>query len=282
MPFLGSTPAEQYKSLAKQTITGDGSTSYTLNRSVTNAYDMEVFINNTRQEPDTSYTASGNTITFTAAVTSSDSCYLIYQGQSVGSINPPANSVGTSQVSNNTITTAHLHTGLSVPDSNIAAMAASKLTGDVPYTNIPTGSVLQVITKHCTSSANTISTTSYTAVGMDINITPKKSGSKFLAQAFWLVYDRGSTGTMKVESALFRNGTNITGNLTHTPYNGEGDANRMPYGGQSTIDSGANAVAGTPISYSYKFKKNSTGEVTYDVAHNDGKSAFLTIMEIAQ
>ena len=98
MPFLGNPPADQYQSLAKQTITGDGSTAYTLNRSVTNAYDMEVFINNTRQEPDTSYTASGNTITFTAAVTSSDSCYIIYQGQSVGSINPPTGSVGLSQL----------------------------------------------------------------------------------------------------------------------------------------------------------------------------------------
>ena len=143
MPFLGSTPAEQYKSLAKQTITGDGSTAYTLNRSVTNAYDMEVYINNVRQEPDTSYTASGNTITFTAAVTSGDSCYLIYQGQSVGSINPPANSVGASQVANNTITTAHLHTGLSVPDSNIAAIAASKLTGNVAAANMPAGTVVQ-------------------------------------------------------------------------------------------------------------------------------------------
>ena len=120
MPFLGSTPAEQYQSLAKQTITGDGSTAYTLNRSVTNAYDMEVFINNVRQEPDTSYTASGNTITFTAAVTASDSCYLIYQGQSVGSINPPANSVGTSQVANNSITTAHMHTSFALPAQSSA------------------------------------------------------------------------------------------------------------------------------------------------------------------
>ena len=132
MPFLGSTPTDQYKSLVKQTITGDGSTAYTLTRTVTNAYDIEVFINNTRQEPDTSYSASGTTITFTAAVTAADSCYLIYQGQSVGSINPPANSVGINQVADNTITTAHLHTGLSVPDSNIAAMASSKLTGALP------------------------------------------------------------------------------------------------------------------------------------------------------
>lgn len=144
------------------------------------------------------------------------------------------------------------------------------------------GSVVQVVTKHAGGTGNTISTTSYTAIGLEINITPKQNGSHFLCQAFWLVYDRGGTGTLKVESALFRNGTNITGNLTHTPYSGTGQANRMPYGGQSTIDTGANAIAGTPISYSYKFKKNNTNEVTYDVAHNDAKSAFITIMEIAQ
>ena len=110
MPFLGSTPAEQYKSLAKQTITGDGSTSYTLNRSVTNEFDIEVFINNVRQEPTTSYSATGNTITFTAAVTASDSCYLIYQGQSIGTINPPTNSVGETQIQNGSVTHSKFHT----------------------------------------------------------------------------------------------------------------------------------------------------------------------------
>ena len=115
MPFLGNAPTDQYQSLAKQTITGDGSTAYTLSRSVTNEFEIEVFINNVRQEPTTSYTATGNTITFSSAVTASDSCYLIYQGQSVGSINPPAGSVGTSQITNNSITTAHMHTGFTLP-----------------------------------------------------------------------------------------------------------------------------------------------------------------------
>ena len=129
MPFLGSQPADQYQSLAKQTITGDGSTSYTLNRSVTNAYDMEVFINNVRQEPDTSYTASGNTITFTAAVTASDSCYLIYQGQSVGSINPPANSVGGSQIQNTSVTHNHLHTNMDLSSKTVRVDAMNMGTG---------------------------------------------------------------------------------------------------------------------------------------------------------
>ena len=168
---------------------------------------------------------------------------------------------------------------ITIPAANLTG-TLSDISGTLSYSSVPTGSVLQIITKHCPNSGNTISTTSYTAVGLDISITPKRTGSYFLAQAFWLVYDRSSNNTLKVESALFRNGTNITGNLSHTPYSGEGIGNRMPYGGQSTTDTGANAVAGTPISYSYKFKKNATGEATYDVAHNDGKSAFLTIMEI--
>jgi hypothetical protein len=178
MPFLGSTPAEQYQSLAKQTITGDGSTAYTLNRSVTNAYDMEVFINNIRQEPDTSYTASGNTITFTAAVTSGDSCYLIYQGQSVGSINPPAGSVGTSQIANNTITTAHLHTGLSVPDSNIAAVSTSKLTGTIAPN---AGEIIKMHTFQINSNGSSTSTL-LTATGINFTVPNVLSTSTLAIQ----------------------------------------------------------------------------------------------------
>lgn len=120
MPFLGSTPAEQYKSLAKQTITGDGNTQYTLNQTPTSAYEIEVFINNVRQEPDTSYTVTGNQINFTEAVTASDSCYIIFQGKSVGTINPPANSVGSNEITTDavgsdelaalSVTHGHLHT----------------------------------------------------------------------------------------------------------------------------------------------------------------------------
>ena len=180
MPFLGNPPADKYKSLAKQTITGDGSVAYTLSRSVTNAYDMEVFINNIRQEPDTSYSASGNTITFTAAVTSSDSCYLIYQGQSVGSINPPTGSVGTSQIANNTITTAHLHTGLLVPDSNIAAVSTSKLTGTIAAA-ANAGEIIKMHSFQITSNGSSTST-SLTATGINFTVPNVLSTSTLAIQ----------------------------------------------------------------------------------------------------
>lgn len=85
MPFLGNLPTDTYKSLAKQTITGDGGTTYTLSNAVTSAVELEVFVNNVRQEPDVAYTASGTQIVFADAIASSDSCYIVYQGKAIAS-----------------------------------------------------------------------------------------------------------------------------------------------------------------------------------------------------
>ena len=83
MSTLGQKPATQHVSTEKQSITGDGGTSYTLQQSVSQASDIEVFVNNTRQEPTVAYTASGTTLTMTGAVNSSDSFYVIFQGKAI-------------------------------------------------------------------------------------------------------------------------------------------------------------------------------------------------------
>ena len=72
MATRGNKAATQHVSLQKQTITGDGGTSYTLQQSVGSALDIAVFVNNTRQEPTTAYTATGTTLTMTGAVNASD------------------------------------------------------------------------------------------------------------------------------------------------------------------------------------------------------------------
>lgn len=89
MPFLGNTPANTFVSIAKQTITGNGGTSYSLSYPVTNANEIDVFFNNVRQEPTVAYSASGTTITFTEAIASTDSVYVIFNGQAVGTIDAP-------------------------------------------------------------------------------------------------------------------------------------------------------------------------------------------------
>lgn len=90
MPFLGNTPANTFVSIAKQTITGNGGTSYSLSYAVTSANDIDVFYNNVRQEPGVAYTANGTTITFTEAIQSTDSVYILFNGQAVGTIDAPA------------------------------------------------------------------------------------------------------------------------------------------------------------------------------------------------
>ena len=72
MAYLGVTPTQEFSSVAKQSVTGDGSVSYTLNKGVSDANDLAVFVNDVRQEPGVAYTASGNTITFTANLESTD------------------------------------------------------------------------------------------------------------------------------------------------------------------------------------------------------------------
>jgi hypothetical protein len=100
MPYIGNQLATQFQAFATQTITGDGSTGYTLDRAVANGKELLVYINNVKQEEGSgkSYTATGTTITFSAAVTSDDSCYVVFLGSAVQTVNPPDASVGSSQL----------------------------------------------------------------------------------------------------------------------------------------------------------------------------------------
>jgi len=93
MGMLGNKPATAFQELKKQSITGSGATSYALDHAVTNANDLEVFVNNVRQEPTTAYTISGQNIVMSEAIANTDSFYVIYQAQSIQSVVPPDNSI---------------------------------------------------------------------------------------------------------------------------------------------------------------------------------------------
>ena len=89
MPYLGNTPAEAYTSFDKQTITGDGGASYTLDHAVANEQEIEVFVNNVRQEPSVAYTVSGTALTMTGNVESSDDFYVVFQGKATQTATHP-------------------------------------------------------------------------------------------------------------------------------------------------------------------------------------------------
>lgn len=103
MPYLGQSPKESFDAAISQTITGTGATSYSLTRAVNNPEELEVFINNVQQQPTTSYTVSGSTITFDEALLSSDSCYVVFR-----SVTQTTRSVSTATINDDAVTSAKI------------------------------------------------------------------------------------------------------------------------------------------------------------------------------
>jgi len=94
MAYIGNIPATQFASLDYQDLTGvTGSPSkrgFTLDNTVGSANDIEVFVNNVRQEPSIAYTVSGTTLTMTGDVETTDDFYVVFQGKSIGTASHPA------------------------------------------------------------------------------------------------------------------------------------------------------------------------------------------------
>lgn len=93
MGYLGNTPGDKFLTLEKQVFTTSATDTYLLDREISSANDIELFLNNVRQEPTTAYTISGTTLTLASAITSSDSMYCVYQGRAVGTTKPADNTV---------------------------------------------------------------------------------------------------------------------------------------------------------------------------------------------
>ena len=101
MSYIGNQITTAFTSMDKQDITGNGGPNYTLSHAVANANEIEVFVNNVRQEPTVAYSASGTTLTMTGNVASSDDFYVVYQGKAVGTIVPPDGSVTSAKLDTN-------------------------------------------------------------------------------------------------------------------------------------------------------------------------------------
>jgi hypothetical protein len=139
MATLGQKPATQHVSLQKQTITGNGGTSYTLQQSVGSALDIAVFVNNTRQEPTVAYSASGTTLTMTGAVNSSDHFYVIFLGKAITTTGLPVDAVGTANINAGAVNLTTKVTGI-LPLANGGTGATSFNQGfTVGSTFTPTG-----------------------------------------------------------------------------------------------------------------------------------------------
>ena len=100
MGYVGNSPALKYTSFAVQHFTTSATTGYTLDHAVNNENDIRLVINNVVQQPGGSYayTASGTTLTLSAATASTDTMYCVFLGKAVQTVSPSQESVGLSQL----------------------------------------------------------------------------------------------------------------------------------------------------------------------------------------
>ena len=167
MAYIGVQPAEAYTSFAVQHFTTSATTGYTLDNPVANENEIALFINNVRQQPGSSYayTASGTTLTLSAATSASDTMYCVFIGKAVQTVTPANGSVtldmldstnqsfvksipqsGSAKTSSYTLTTSDLGSfievgsggSITIPDATFSAGNAISLfnntTGDITVT----------------------------------------------------------------------------------------------------------------------------------------------------
>ena len=95
MGYLGNPVTKDFTATTSaQTLTGDGSTAYALSKSVAVPEDIAVLRNGVRQKPTTDYSVNSAQITFTTALASSDSCFIVFlNGITTDQNTPGANSI---------------------------------------------------------------------------------------------------------------------------------------------------------------------------------------------
>lgn len=156
--------------------------------------------------------------------------------------------------------------GNGISSDAIASLAASKLTGQVPDANAPSGSVIQVVS---TTKTDTFSTTSLNdnpaaVTGLSISITPSSSSNKVLVSGHLsLGYQSGVTQCF---FRLYRNGTHIGG--------GDAASNRPSVMGRTYVpDSG---TAGT-VGFAFLDSPSTTSSTTYQIYIGTEGSGTVTL-----
>jgi autotransporter-associated beta strand protein len=137
MAFIG-TPLDTrntFQSLVGKRFNGDGSTTaFTLDVAPSSTLDIEVFVGNVRQDPNSAYTLSGTTLTFTGAPPSgTNNIYVVHQAKSVGTIDPPATET-IAKTFSGTVTMSGTNTlsGATTVSGALTASGGATISGTTP------------------------------------------------------------------------------------------------------------------------------------------------------
>ena len=170
-------------------------------------------------------------------------------GLAVGGL--PDGTVDAGTLATNSVDSAELIDG-AVDNSHMAAMAASKLTGDIAAARMPAGSVLQVVNAiHSTDTQTTSASPQDT--GLTAAITPSSTSSKILV--------------VLSQNGVFKHTGNAATAVTLKLY--KGSSNIGTFGTNSAINYDVNNYAeiGT-VSFNYLDSPSTTSATTYKTTYN--------------
>ena len=203
MPYIGNQSTNSYSSMVKQDLTGASGASVTLSHPVANANEVELYINNVRQEPTTSYTTNGTTLNFVGyTVAASDDIYVIFSGKAIQTTVPPDGSVSTAKIASS------------------AVDLTSKVTGVLPVANGGTGIVSNPMFKVTGADNVALTNNTYTKVTFNseefdvggyydsttnYRYTPQVAGKYLIYGRVYITY--GSEATENMYIAIYKNGT---------------------------------------------------------------------------
>ena len=109
MGYVGNQQAEGFvQRPTKQDLTGATGTSLTLTHAVSKEEDIDLYINNVKQEPTTAYTVADTAVTLTGSVVATDDIYVVYNSLALQTVVPPDGSVSTAKLASGAVTSAKL------------------------------------------------------------------------------------------------------------------------------------------------------------------------------
>jgi hypothetical protein len=174
MPFIGQEPITgAFHKLDAITTSATATYNLQLNSSAyspASANHLLVSLNGVIQSPGSSFTISGSQITFSSALTSSDSIDFIMAYGDVLNIGTP---------SDGTVNADKLVTN-AVTDAKIVGMTATKLTGTVSNARFPAGTIVQVVSSTNLTSALTTTNSTPQETNHSVSITPQFSDSDII------------------------------------------------------------------------------------------------------
>lgn len=249
MAYLGNPPAAAYSTISYQDLTGGSGTSFTLDYSVGSAQDIEVFVNNVRQEPGVAYTVAGTGLTMTGSISASDDFYVVFQGKAQQTVSHPAGNA--LQAATGTFS---------------GAVTATSFSGDgSALTGVSAGKVLQIKSVNKTDTQSVSNLVFQAITGLALSITPTSSSSKILA--FGTIHigssSTGDFGYIRLQRSIGGTQTNLVA-----------DADGARVQATTSFNYNANNTSAlTPANFHFIDAPATTSQIDYLLAFRSGSGA---------